>query len=269
MTRHKTCLIIGPGDLGQRIAQKMYLKGYQVFTLNRNTTSLPREYISLPFDFTLNKTSLSINISFDCVFFTAAPDKHDHQSYLNIYLNSLKKVNRILKQAKHVLFASSTAVYHQNNGSLVNENSATQPTGFSGQVMLQAEQWITAHIEHHTIVRLSGLYSNERHPINRILHADTHFKWNRISNRIHLEDAANMFVFLSELNFKESIFIGSDSHPVMYWDIGKWLYNEKRKPWTIDKPKSIINKKLSNNLIQSKGFSFIYPSYKEGLTQCI
>ncbi|MEZ4818967.1 MAG: sugar nucleotide-binding protein [Bdellovibrionota bacterium] len=72
----------------------------------------------------------------------------------------------VIERAKHVYFASSTGVYHQNQGETIDETSLTQPTRFSGTVLLQAEQWIQKHSKNHTIIRLSGLYSETR---NRLL----------------------------------------------------------------------------------------------------
>jgi len=269
MDKKKKCLIIGPGDLGQRIAKKMHDLDYRVYTINRNITRLSSDYCRIAFDFTSKQMELSLDINFDCIFFTAAPDTHTTESYKSIYLESVQKLSGILKRSKYFIFASSTSVYHQNNTETVDEQSTTLPQKFSGQILLQAENWVREHIKKHVIVRLSGLYSQDRNPVAKLLDAQTKFSWDRISNRIHLEDAANIFVFLCQSPAHEKIFIGTDSHPSPYWDIGKWVFKQHNKAWPHPVPQKLSNKYLSNKLLMSKGFSFVYPSYKEGLKTCL
>ena len=66
------------------------------------------------------------------------------------------------QQPRRLLFVSSTGVYAQRDGEWIDEDSPTEPTGFTGQVMLEAEQLALGCGLPATCVRMGGLYDPSR-----------------------------------------------------------------------------------------------------------
>lgn len=269
MAKDKHCLIIGTGRLGSRIASLMFEVGYQVHTINRNICKLPATYNRYALDIGSTTMQFDLPIKFDHVFFTAAPDSHNEEAYRKIYIQTLVQLASVLQNARHVYFASSTGVYHQNNGEIVDETSPTNPTRFSGKIMLEAETWLQKHIKNYTILRLSGLYDQTGSRMIKLLSKKGEIDYTRISNRIHLDDAASAFLHISKQKKKDSLYIASDPNPSSNWDIANWYAEQTGTMFTQKEPQSLTNKLLSSKKLVSTGYGFQYPSFREGLKACL
>lgn len=257
-------LIVGCGRVGRRIAKLLDTQGVQVWTVNRNITTLPDHYRRLTWNIGSDLMSVDLPVVFDAVFYCPAPDQRSESAYEKIYVKGLRQIQNTLSIAKTVVFASSTGVYHQAQGEEVDETSPTQPTRFSGKIMLQAEQTLFEITQASCVVRLSGLYDHTSHRMDRLLQQPEDTDFSRISNRIHLQDAARLMIFAAQEKLK-GIYVGSDPHPTVLWDIASWYATQNNVSFEVPRPNDTTNKYINSARIQSLGFSFEYPSFKEGL----
>jgi nucleoside-diphosphate-sugar epimerase len=102
----------------------------------------------------------------DYLVYCAAATEHDEAGYRKAYVEGLQHVLEWLddygQQPKQLVFVSSSSVYGQQNGEWVDEASPTQALGYSGQVMLEAEQVAFDSGIPATTVRLTGIYGPGR-----------------------------------------------------------------------------------------------------------
>src|SRR6185369_11478108 len=116
----------------------------------------------------------------------AAPEQRDEAAYRGLYLDGLRRLlDRV--QTPRIIFVSSTAVFAQDAGEWVDEDSPATADAFNGRVLRAAEGELSAH--HQGIVlRLSGIYGPGREAmLRRARTADAGRRhW---TNRIHVDDA--------------------------------------------------------------------------------
>jgi nucleoside-diphosphate-sugar epimerase len=162
------------------------------------------------------------------------------------------------------LFTSSTAVYGQSRGEWVDESSATEPLGFNGRILLEAEEIVRETPATGINVRLSGIYGPGR---TRLLQkiwngeATTAESW---TNRIHVEDCAGALQHLMRLGNPEAVYLGSDDEPVTTRVVTTWLSAELGVPAPPFGQTERLNKRCRNARLREAGYRFTYPTYREG-----
>lgn len=276
-----TWLIAGFGDLGREIALTMShdsaLAGETVLALRRHIPapeSPPTANTQwLAADLTALEQLRQLPSGISHVVFCATPDQRDEASYQATYVQGLENLLDALKlsgnaQAR-VLFVSSTAVYGAEQTGLLDESSATVPSGFNGQVMLKAEQSLRDRWPNALVLRLSGIYGPNRLFLLKQLRAGTakvpasDAYW---ANRIHICDAAAAVVHLLTANHTSGVYIGTDSTPVplktLYLDLARAL----KAAVPPQGPPSLMmgKKRLSNQKLRDSGFAFQWPDCREG-----
>ena len=101
------------------------------------------------------------------------------------------------QQPRRLLFVSSTGVYAQRDGEWIDEDSPTEPTGFTGQVMLEAEQLPSAAACRPPACAWAGCTTRvalAAEPVRAGLRVERDPP--QYSNRIHRDDAAALLAFL-------------------------------------------------------------------------
>src|SRR5690606_24982960 len=99
---------------------------------------------------------------------------------------------------RRVLFASSTAVYGQDDGSWVDETSPTEPRRFTGRCLLEAEALLAGSGLGFSNVRFAGIYGPGRgRLLSQVLDGSAVFGSEpHITNRIHRDDCAGFLQHL-------------------------------------------------------------------------
>lgn len=278
----KSILVIGCGDLGTRLGLKMVHKDWIVYGIRRNTTQIPKEIQSISID--LYQESMPDNwpkVHSDYVVFCVAPNREEHLNYERLYYYGLKNILHWLQQAqqkpKRLFVVSSTAVYDQNEGEWVDEQSLTKPSITQGKTMLAMEELAFSSSIPTTSIRLSGIYGPGRtylinqakqgifYPANPLLY----------SNRIHISDAANLIQKLithhHEGNTLSNCYIGVDDSPTPIQEVLAWLQKklDNIKPHTQLNQRRAGSKRLTNKQAKSIGWKPHYPSYQEGYTELL
>ena len=90
------------------------------------------------------------------------------EEYREVYLHGMRNLVEWLAAAppKKFVYTSSTSVYGQNDGSLVKENSSTEPAAETAKVLVATERVLLAAARERkfpaVILRLAGIYGPDR-----------------------------------------------------------------------------------------------------------
>lgn len=261
----KQLLIAGCGDLGIRLAARLAPESWVVHGLRRRVDSLPPAIRPIAADLLDPATLARAAASWDAVIYQATPGARSPEAYRAAYLTGLEHLLAVV-EARRLIFVSSTAVYGQDDGEWVDENSPVQPQGFSGQLLLEAEQLAQAHGG--TVVRFSGIYGPGREYLIRTLKAGQARcrrdppQW---TNRIHAEDCAAALAHLLDLDLAQSVYCASDQQPAPRCEVLGWLADQLGLPGPRpDDEARGQGKRVANSRLTSSGFAFQYPDYQTG-----
>lgn len=211
--------------------------------------------------------------AFDAVVITLTPTDFSDKAYQVAYVDTVQALVRQWHQGAApglILFVSSTSVYHQSGGEWVDEESATEPTGFSGKRLLEAEQCLLSSGLPVCIVRFAGIYGPGRDLLLRQVQEGKGGN-NDFTNRIHVDDCAGVIAFLLQQHWAGEalapLYLGCDNTPVTGSEVRRWLAGEMGKdPHELQPVQSSrgSNKRCSNRRLLAAGYELQYPSYRDG-----
>lgn len=271
-------LIAGCGDVGGVLAEALRVEGHRVTGLRRRAELLPAGIEPIAADLG-DAAALSRALGerrFDIVVVTSAAQRFDESHYRRVYVEGLGNLLGVLRGAPGVLLASSTGVYHQQDGEWVDEDSPAEPRGFSGRVLLEAEKLLHARCaERGTVVRFGGIYGPGRERLLREVAAGIGCprEPERYTNRIHRDDCAGMLHFLvARLLRREAlapVYLGVDSEPAPMWEVRHWLADElgvvldDRAAGSASE-RAPGSKRCSNRRLLAAGYAMRYPDFRSG-----
>ncbi len=177
-----------------------------------------------------------------------------------------------------ICYISTTGVYHQTDGSWVDERSPTHPKREGGKVHLEAESLLHRYRPDSpwTVLRLAGIYGPGRVPrIDNIIEGRAIASpSDGYLNLIHVEDAAAA-VLRSWQQPKFRMYVVSDDEPMVRGDFYREIARQLRAPEPkFESPasdsskvsRSETNKRLWNRRVKADLLSVLkYPTYREGL----
>ncbi|MFJ4228469.1 SDR family oxidoreductase [Paenarthrobacter nicotinovorans] len=269
-----TVLIAGCGDLGTEVGLRFAAAGHHVVGLRRSPEKLPPEIHGIRADLSGHVPELPGAV--DIVVIAVAADASTEEAYRAAYLNGVKNVLDALERQsirpRRILFVSSTAVYRDSGGAVVDESTPAEPTRFSGRILLEAEDLLFARTAgtRAISVRLGGIYGPGRtRLIDQVRSGKATIPaQSKHTNRIHRDDAAAMIVHLATMEQEpEAVYLGVDDDPAEYGDVLRFLAGELQLPAPPVGPASdggAGDKRCSNSRLRSTGFTFAYPSFREG-----
>jgi nucleoside-diphosphate-sugar epimerase len=283
-------LVAGCGYVGTALSRRLLTDGHAVFGLRRQPDGLPTGIHRIAADL-CDAASLRAALAevehggIDAVVYAAAAGRGDAQSYRRIYVDGLRNIVEWAgaqgMRPPHVLFTSSTAVYAQSDGEWVDESSPTEPTQFSGTLMLEAEGLLKGAAGGGTVVRLGGIYGPGRTRLIdnvRAGRASIRAGGPRWTNRIHREDAAGVLRHLLTRLLAsapaDAVYIGVDDEPADEAEVQCWLATKLgvQPPAVVadedpDLPRTgraATNKRCRNRRLRQSGYDFRFPTYREG-----
>ena len=179
------------------------------------------------------------------------------------------------------VYTSSTGVYGDHGGDWVDEDTPLEPTTEKTEVLVEAER--IAREETHErgvegqVVRFAGLYGPDRYRLERYLEGPVTAGY---LNMVHRDDAAGVVGFLLEEGVDEGVVLAVDDEPVERWAFADWLADEcgvERPPKRTEEERLdagdlsaaaerriLTSKRCSNGLLRSLGYTFEYPTFREG-----
>ena len=172
-----------------------------------------------------------------------------------------------------ILFVSSTSVYAQDDGSEVTELSGALGVTAGSKILLKTERLCLD--AGGTVARLAGLYGPERYHLLEGVKAGTlsaEVDAERWVNQIHVDDAAEALCLLLRLDAR-GIFNVSDGHPVPRGELIRGLAHLLDAPLSHTLPaenkRTVTSKRISHAKLCGLGWSPLYPSWKEGVMNCL
>ncbi|MDN3522814.1 SDR family oxidoreductase [Halomonas ramblicola] len=277
-----TTLILGCGDIGMALGKRLQEAGQGVIGARRNPKALEGSGLeAVAADFA-DAASLTTLPDADILVYVVSADRFEEAAYRAAYPEGLQAVLAEFaareRAPRHVFFVSSTSVYAQQAGETVDETSLTEPTGFSGQLMREAEDVLLAHELPGTVVRFSGIYGPGRDRLIRQVGEG------RIAppspamhtNRIHRDDCAGVLAHLIgrvlDGEGVEDLYLASDCEPAPLHEVMSWLARQLKveASETIQSPlRRRASKRCDNARLLASGYVFRYPSYREGYAQVL
>ena len=276
-------LIAGCGDVGCQTGLNLTAQGHRVYGLRRNINQLPTGIQGIAADLgqpeQLQAALSTLQHNIDVVVYAVAAGGRTEQQYRDAYVIGLQNLLRTL-QARQIrprllLFVSSTSVYGQKNDEWIDEQSATEPTSFSGQIMLEAEQAALNSGLNSSVVRFSGIYGPGRNYMLNQVRNGIGFAPEppRYSNRIHRDDCAGVLqhlITLSRSTTLEPIYLASDCEPTLLHEVTDWLAEQTDSQITEHSAqRSAGSKRCSNRRLIESGYEFRYPGFRDGYNEML
>jgi nucleoside-diphosphate-sugar epimerase len=250
---------------------------WQVYGLRRTVSQLPAGVVGVAGDLFNEQCPADWPTGpLDYVVYSVAATEHDEAGYRAAYVQGLQHVLSWLKQhgqqPKRLLFVSSSSVYGQQGGEWVDETSPTVAGGYSGRLMLEAEQVALDSGIPASRVRLTGIYG----PGREWLLSQVRQGYSVVedpplyANRIHADDAAGLLAFLLEADRQgkplEDCYIGVDDAPAALAEVVGWLREYMGvTQWAENASvRRAGSKRCSNARAKALGWTPRYPSFREG-----
>jgi nucleoside-diphosphate-sugar epimerase len=208
--------------------------------------------------------------------YCAAATDHDEAGYRAAYVQGLQNVLSWLddygQTPERLIFVSSSSVYGQQDGEWVDEKSETVATGYSGRLMLEAEQVALNSGIPASILRLTGIYGPGREWLLTQVRRGYRVAVEPplYGNRIHADDAAGLLAFLLEKDRQgvklDDFYIGVDDAPAPLAEVVGWLREYLGvTEWADDASvRRTGSKRCSNARVKALGWTPKYPSFREG-----
>ena len=281
-------LIVGCGYVGLAAGAELVCQGHQVWGLRRSrkaNAQLESAGIEpLNADVTVAASLPVQKKRFDWVIHCLSASGGGPAEYRQTYVEGTRCVLNWLAAVppERLVYTSSTSVYGQTDGSLVDETSATAPRTQTGVVLLEAEQvlWREARVGA-CVLRVGAIYGPGRsYWLDRLLAGEARLdgQGTRLLNMIHRDDVAGAICAALNRGEPGRIYNAVDDEPVRQLDLLDWLCRRLGRalpaPSSADdtgpRKRGLTSKRVSNRRLHEElGYRFKFPSFKDGLEQIL
>jgi nucleoside-diphosphate-sugar epimerase len=276
-------LIVGCGYVGLPLGVELVKQGHLVFGLRRSTADTLRAVGITPLtaDITRLDTLRELPRDFDWVVNCAATGGGSVEDYRQLYLLGTRNlIEWLAPSAPRYVYTSSTGVYGQNDGSLVDETSPTEPASYTAKVLVETEHVLLAAVRERNlpamIVRAAGIYGPGRgYLLKQFLRGEARIEGEgaRTLNMIHLEDLIGAIVAVLERGRAGEVYNAVDDEPVSQLEFFRWLAAKLGQPLPSTVPedaaaprkRGLTNKRISNQKLKTElCYEFKFPNYRSG-----
>lgn len=278
-------LIVGCGDIGQRIALRLLQRGIAVRGWTRNedafaqsaTLGIEMQLIDLDTD------TLEVGPA-DWIFYCAPPPAvGTTDRRLRRFLAALDE------RPRRFIYLSTSAVYGDCAGRWVNEDEPPQPQTDRGRRRLDAEQALeeaAARLPLETVIlRVAGIYGPGRLPVERLRSGQPILAVEEapFSNRVHADDLADAAVLVAERSPGGAVYNVADGAPSSMSDYflrcAAALHLPPPPQVSLAQARTALSSTLMSYLEESKrlhigrlralGWTPHYPNLDAGLPGCL
>jgi nucleoside-diphosphate-sugar epimerase len=217
-----TRLVLGCGYLGTRVARRWLAAGDRVVAVTRRReraaelASLGIEPLvadvtapAFPEPGTLPEAAT--------VFWAVGFDRTAGATHRDVHVRGLGRLLDALPGGPRVILSSSTGVWGEADGRVVDESTPAHPTREAGRVLLEAESLLRTHPRGPGVaLRFAGLYGPGRLPRIADLRAGAPIAADPDSwlNLIHVDDAAEIVCLVAAAAAPRPLYVVSDGRPV-------------------------------------------------------
>jgi nucleoside-diphosphate-sugar epimerase len=223
-----TRLVVGCGYLGERVARAWLARGDRVLAVTRRNAraaELARLGIEpLVGDVTDAAPGWSILAGCDdlaTALWAVGFDRAAGRSYEDVHVAGLGRLLDALPAGCRPILSSSTGVWGDEAGRVVDEATPPNPSREAGRVLVAAEEMLRRHPRGPGVaLRFAGLYGPGRLPRvddlrrGRPLAADPD-AW---LNMIHIDDAVQVVCAVADASAPAPLYVVSDGRPVLRRD---------------------------------------------------
>jgi len=283
-------LIVGCGYVGLPLAHELFKQGHQVFGMRRSSSAdeelKAAGIVPLPADITKPESLARLPRDFDWVVNCAASGGGDAEAYLQLYLQGTRNLIEWLALgsagASRIVYTSSTGVYGQNDGSVVDETSPTEPPVETAKVLVETEKVLLAAARDNNfpavVLRVAGIYGpNRGYLLKQYLKNEARIEGGggRFLNMIHRDDLIGVIIAALRSGRAGEIYNAVDDEPVSQLRFFQWLAGKlgRELPPTApedaeaNRKRGVTNKRVSNRKLKMDlGYQFKYPTFREGYT---
>lgn len=285
-------LIVGCGYVGLPLGIELVRQGHNVSGLRRSAVAsdeLRRVGITpLQADITQSETLKNLPRDFDWVVNCVASGGGGVDEYQQLYLQGMRNLIEWLVPTSprpdmampRFVYTSSTGVYGQNDGSLVDETSPTEPATETARVLVETEQVLLAAGREKNfpsmVLRAAGIYGPGRgYLLKQFLRGEARIEGAgaRTLNMIHRDDLIRAIIAALERGQAGEVYNAVDDEPVSQIEFFKWLAAKLGKPLPPTVPedaaaprkRGLTNKRIANRKLKAElDFTFMYPGFRSG-----
>ncbi len=273
-------LIAGCGYVGEAAANAFHERGWNVEGWTATAVSAAklsdRPYPVRGVDVTDVSAVSGAAREFDVVIHGVSSRGGDDDQYRRLYFEGAKNLVRGFPGAT-LLFTSSTSVYSQVDGGVVDENSPAEPRHATGKILREAEELVLA--AKGIVARLGGIHGPHRSFfLSRLLEGRTPPETNdRLINQVHRDDIVSALLLLADrrADCQGEIFNVVGDQPVQASAAYEWLSARLKRPLVSDaagarpRKRGESNKRVSNRKLRALGWKPRYPTFESAMTDSI
>lgn len=256
-------LLVGCGYLGQAVARVFEAAEWQVTAAS---LSGGEGVLACDAGDAASVAALKVEVAPDLIIHCAASGRGGAEAYRHVYVAGCRNLSNVFPGVP-LIFTSSTSVYPQTDGSVVTEDSPTEPDRETGLLLLEAERLVLE--AGGTVARLSGIYGPGRSVIlSKFLNGTAVIEEDgrRFLNQIHRDDAARALLHLASGGHR-GLFNVCDTHPLSQLECHRALAGLFSLPLPPSGPRDLnrkrgwTHKRVSNAKLRSTGWVPEFPSF--------
>jgi nucleoside-diphosphate-sugar epimerase len=277
---------VGYGYVGRTLGAELVRQKHAVFGLRRSESAGAEARVAgvkaLAGDITEPRQLAVLPRNWDWVVNCASSSRGGLEDYRAVYLQGTRNLLDWLRTAppQKFVYTSSASVYGQNDGSVVTENSPTEPQTETGRVLVETEGVLLESARRNAfpaaILRVAGIYGPGRgYWFRQYLSgaAVIEGRGERLLNMIHRDDMAGAIIAALQSGRRGEIYNAVDDEPVTQLGFFQWLSAAVGKPLppfvpedsTTALKRGLTSKRVSNLRLKSElGYRFKYPTFREG-----
>jgi nucleoside-diphosphate-sugar epimerase len=273
-------LIAGCGYVGQATADLLHERGWKVQGWTASAESAAqlaaKPYAVRAVDITNPAAVSAAREEFDVVVQCASTGGGNADEYRRTYLEGARNLLHVFSSAR-LIFTSSTSVYAQRQGEIVDETSAANPAHEKGQALRESEELVLSHDG--IVARLGGIYGPGRSfLVRRFLSGGAVLEEedDRFINQAHRDDIASGLFLLAERrsDLARQIYNVVDDQPILARDAFRWLnaHLPRSSPTggvAAVRKRAGSNKRVSNKKLRGLGWEPRYPNFPVAMMESI
>ena len=281
-------LIAGCGYLGQALARMAIEQGREVMGICQREASaqalreagIPARAVSLSDSDAVLKLAGDLPGETAVVHCAASGRGGGSDAYRAVYLEGMRNLRAAFPAASRFLFTSSTSVYPQIDGSVVNEDSPAEPDRETGRILRAAESETLA--AGGNVVRLAGIYGPGRSVLLRnfltgesVLDVRTEppaTPDGRWVNQIHRDDAARALLLAVNTGVAGGqVLNAADSTPMLQRTLFDELARRFARPFPpsaapdSSRKRGWSHKRVDASRLRALGWAPQFPSWFDAL----